>query len=181
MDKYFKPLGGERAYFRKDLIQHLNSIQRIRFGLELYLNFLYKDKKVKLLPLLGVGNTLKHHKYSYKDATRMFLIESFDIASEILRQRRPIDYFKQSYLHPFYTKKDPQSRSKKFSGLKKYYFLGSVIFAIVVLVYPSLAKANPPIYQNIKLKAQAVATAMGTGMRENIQLPPTFSVRLRRN
>lgn len=181
MDKYFKPLGGQRAYFKEDLLPYLNSIQRKRFGLELYLNFLYKDKKVKLIPLLGIGNTLKHHKYSYKDATRMFLMELFDVTSEILRQKRPIDYFKQSYLHPFYTKKETQSKVKGLSGSKKYYFLGSIIFALAVLVYPSLAKANPPLYQNIKLKAQAVATAVENRVKENIPIPATFSVRLRKN
>ncbi len=101
MDKFFKPLAGERAYFRKDLLPHLPSLKNKRWGLELHLNYLFRQKKVRITPL-QIQNTMKHHKYSYDLAAKIFFIESFDLLLEILKQKRPINYFKDSYIYPFY-------------------------------------------------------------------------------
>ena len=101
MDKFFKPLSGERAYFRKDLLPYLAVLKNKRWGLELYLNYLFRQKKVKIVPL-QIKNTMKHHKYSYNLAAKAYFIESFDILSEILRQKQPINYLKDSYIYPFY-------------------------------------------------------------------------------
>lgn len=101
MDKFFKPLAGERAYFRKDLLPYLPTLKNKRWGLELHLNYLYRQKRVKITPL-QIKNTMKHHKYSYDLAAKIFFIESFDLLLEILKQKRPINYLKDSYIYPFY-------------------------------------------------------------------------------
>ncbi len=104
MDKFFKPLSGERAYFRKDLLPHLSSLKNKRWGLELHLNFLFRGKRLKIVPL-QIKNTMKYKKYSYNLAAKTFFTESFDILSVMLKQKRPINYLKDSYIYPFYEKK----------------------------------------------------------------------------
>lgn len=101
LDKFFKPLSGERAYFRKDLLPNLTSLKDKRWGLELHLNYLYRQKRVMAIPL-QIKNTMKHHKYSYDLAAKAYFFESFDILSQILKQKKPINYLKDSYIYPFY-------------------------------------------------------------------------------
>lgn len=104
-DKYFfKPLSGERAYFKKDILPHLNKIKDKGYGLELYLNYAFKDKQVKLLALKGVVHTLKHKKQPLSDAIKFSVIEVVEILTEIFRQKNPVSYFIYSYLQPFYIK-----------------------------------------------------------------------------
>lgn len=111
MDKFFKPLAGERAYFKKDLLPHLPSLQNKRWGIELHLNYLYRQKRVKIIPL-QIKNTMKHHKYSHDLAARAFLTESFDILFQIIKQKRPINYLKDCYIYPFY-------RERRFTQTKQ--------------------------------------------------------------
>lgn len=101
IDKFFKPLTGERAYFRKDLLPFLPSLKNKRWGLELHLNYLYRQRRVKIIPL-QIKNTMKYHKYSYDLAAKAFFLESFDLLSEILKQKKPINYLKDCYIYPFY-------------------------------------------------------------------------------
>lgn len=105
MDKFFKPLSGARAYFRKDLLPNLVSLKDKRFGLELHLNYLFRHKKVKLVPL-QIKNTMKHHKYSYNLAARTLFAQSFDILSEVIKQKNPLSYLKESYIYPFYRQRN---------------------------------------------------------------------------
>lgn len=109
MDKFFKPLSGERAYFRKDLLPHLSSLKNKRWGLELHLNYLYRGKKVKIIPL-QIKNTMKYKKYSYNLAAKTFFTESFDILSVMFKQKRPINYLKNSYIYPFYLTEGKKSQ-----------------------------------------------------------------------
>lgn len=101
-DKFFKSLSGERAYFKKDLLPYLNEIEQKGYGLELYLNYLYHRKKVKIFPLRNVHHILKHEKQPYDTVVRLALVESLDIISELLRQDDPLSYFKDAYLTSFY-------------------------------------------------------------------------------
>jgi glycosyltransferase involved in cell wall biosynthesis len=101
----FKPLSGERAYFRKDILPLLGKIKDKGYGLELYLNYTFKDKQVKLLALKGVAHTLKHKKQPLNQAAKLFVVEIVDILSEIFRQKNPVKYFIYAYLQSFYIKK----------------------------------------------------------------------------
>lgn len=119
LDELFKPLSGERAYFKKDLLPFLKTIKKKGYGLELYLNYLYKDKRVKLFPLKGVKHILKHKKQSYDVVAKLTLIEMVDILSEILKQKNPLSYLIRSYLHPFYLKK-PKKLDLQINKLINY-------------------------------------------------------------
>lgn len=109
LDKYmFMPLSGERAYFKKDILPHLSNMQDKGYGLELYLNYAFKDKRVKLLALKGVKHALKHKKQSYKIATKGMMDEMSDIFTEIFSKKDPINFFINAYMYPFYMKKKPR-------------------------------------------------------------------------
>lgn len=104
LDNLFIPLGGERAYFRKDILPLVEKAQSKGFGLELYLNYAFKNKRVKLLGMKGVKHTLKHVKHSYKDATKDSFKEVIELSSEIFKQKNPLKFFVYAYLNPFYIK-----------------------------------------------------------------------------
>ncbi|OGH12590.1 MAG: hypothetical protein A2857_04505 [Candidatus Levybacteria bacterium RIFCSPHIGHO2_01_FULL_36_15] len=101
---FFKPFGGERAFFRRDLLPHLKKMGRKGYGLELYLNYIFRNKKMKTVHLDGVVNIFKHKKQSYPLAVKLTLRVVFDIFDEILKQENPMSYFLSSCL-PFYVKK----------------------------------------------------------------------------
>lgn len=118
-DKLFLPLSGERAYWKKDLIPYLKEMSMKGYGLELYLNYLFRNKKMKLFPLDGVKTTLKYEKQPYDIVAKLFLVESFDILSEILKQQNPVSYLLKSYLYSFYIKK-PKKNNNQIDKLIKY-------------------------------------------------------------
>lgn len=105
-DAFFKSVSGQRAYFKKDLLPHLKTIEQKGYGLELYLNYLFHKKRVKIFKLANVHNVMKFDKQPYDTVIRMALIESIDIISEVLRQDDPVSYFKNAYLTSFYIGKE---------------------------------------------------------------------------
>lgn len=119
LDKLFLPLSGERAYFKKDLVPHLLEIEKKGYGMELFLNYLFKDKKIKLFPLKGVRHILKHEKQSIDVAAKMTLIEGIDILSEIIKQNNPVSYMIKTYLYRFYFGK-PKTIDQRVNRLIKY-------------------------------------------------------------
>lgn len=115
-DKFFRPLSGERAYFRKDLLPHIEKLKNKGFGLELYLNYLFRNRKIKLFPLKELSHSLKHEKYSYELAAKLTVVESFDLIAEVWKQKNPLSYLMKAYFFPFYFKKG----SKKKLSLEKF-------------------------------------------------------------
>lgn len=83
---FFRPLGGERAYFRKDLLPYLKKFEKKGYGLEVYLNNLYKKKRVKTVEI-AVTNTWKHNKQSYSLATWLTFVVILDVLQELVRQQ----------------------------------------------------------------------------------------------
>lgn len=119
-DKLFKPLTGERAYFKKDIEKHLKKIEKKGYGLELYLNYLFRDKKVKIIPLRGLRHILKHEKQSYDIVIRQYIIEFIDILSEIINQKNPISYLIKSYFNHFFYTKNSNLIKKQLKKLTSY-------------------------------------------------------------
>ncbi|OGE31890.1 hypothetical protein A2631_02070 [Candidatus Daviesbacteria bacterium RIFCSPHIGHO2_01_FULL_44_29] len=158
VDRFFKPLTGERAYFRSDLMPHLSELAQKGFGLELFLNYLYKDKRIKAVPIQG-KNMMKHHKYSsYSQAIKGLIIENTDIIKEIFKQTKPLNYLKHSYLYPFYLqKKDQVKRRENFVRIS---IVGSLVIGMAIFTFPALVKARAPLYQNIKIGYQKMTTAI---------------------
>jgi glycosyltransferase involved in cell wall biosynthesis len=118
-DKLFLPLSGNRAYWKNDLVPYLKHIKNKGYGLELYLNYLFRDKHIKLFPLHGVRHSLKYEKQRYDTVAKLLLIESFDILSEILKQDNPFSYLMKSYIYSFYIQK-PKRKNNQAEKLIQY-------------------------------------------------------------
>lgn len=87
----FKKLTGERAYFRKDLLQHLKRFEKTKFGAETYLNNAFKNKRTywyfeEGLVQAGKGGETFISKVLCADK---YLKEGYEIFSEIIRQKKP--------------------------------------------------------------------------------------------
>jgi len=108
-DFLFKPLAGERAYFKRD-IQSLSNLMKYKgYGLELYLNYAMQKKRTKIVALTGVTHVLKYNKQSYFFATKGLMKEFRDILIEIFTHKNPISFFLYAYISPFYIKLQPKS------------------------------------------------------------------------
>lgn len=95
------PLSGERAYFKKDLDPHVRKFESMRYGgVELYLNYHFKNKRTKIIKLHGVYSYAKHHKYSRAKATKLYVTSAYQIINEIIKQN-PM-YFLKSYMSYVY-------------------------------------------------------------------------------
>lgn len=105
IDKFFRPLSGERAYFATDLKKILNKLEHKGYGMELFLNFTFKDKRITCFPLQGIIHKLKHQKQAYQTVVKLTLIEILDIMSEVFSQKNPPSFFLRSYIYSFYLKK----------------------------------------------------------------------------
>lgn len=95
---FFRPLSGERAYFKKDLLPYVNLLAEKGYGVELYLNFLFHQKKIKLFDLYGVRHLLKGEKHSLEMILRQYTTESKELLREIFSSDNPIFYLKDAYL-----------------------------------------------------------------------------------
>lgn len=104
LDKITIPLTGERAYFKKDLLPHLDNISKHSLGsLEFYLNFVFKDKKIKIVPFPnGVRHPFKEEKMTQVQAKKAALKATINTFFMILRHRNPFYYFFRAYLYPYY-------------------------------------------------------------------------------
>ncbi len=113
-DKFFAPLMGQRAYYKKDLLPYLGEIKKKGYGLELYLNYIFAHKKIKTCKLRGTSNLLKHQKQSYDTAARLFLVELFDVGAELINQRNSFsDFIKQYFFLEKGKTKQLDNRIKK--------------------------------------------------------------------
>ncbi len=78
-EPFFQHLGGERAYYRHDLLPLLPKMRRARFGVEMLLNkrFLPQTTKVRLW---GLRVLLKYQKHSPTIAIKEYLQEAAEVA-----------------------------------------------------------------------------------------------------
>lgn len=104
-DDFFKSVSGERSYFRKDLLSYLNKIRISKYVLELQLNYLFKDKRVKVFRFQEVKHDLKFEKQPFKTVLKLVYKEAADIVSQIIKAENPIDFVKNAYFARFYFKK----------------------------------------------------------------------------
>jgi len=82
----FSSLTGERAYYKKDLVPHLERMAKTRFGVEIFLNELFDEKKTKKVPLKQLVGLYKYEKRNSVNAFKEYLGEAVEIAQEIGRR-----------------------------------------------------------------------------------------------
>lgn len=82
-------LTGQRVYYRKDLLPHLEQIKVARFGVEVLLNDLFQAKRVKMVPLQNLIGLTKVEKRNFLLAIREYGQESGEILRQLVRLRMP--------------------------------------------------------------------------------------------
>jgi len=82
----FKPISGERALFKEDILPLIEQMQKSRYGVETLINLYYraKRKRVVYVPLWGLIHPTKLQKYSLRKATYEYWQESYQIARTII-------------------------------------------------------------------------------------------------
>lgn len=119
IDELLKSISGERAYFKKDLLPYLPNIKNKGYGLELYLNYQYRHRKVKFIRLFNLKHEQKYEKQPLDFAAKMFLIEWFDMLTESLKQNN--DFAIHLIKSNLFTllKKKPKMMNKKLLTILK--------------------------------------------------------------
>ena len=85
----FNPLlnfAGERAYYKKDLISHVEEMAKTRFGVEVFLNHLFEKKEIMKVPLRKLKGLFKHEKRRPSNTLSEYYGELSEIIQEVLRQ-----------------------------------------------------------------------------------------------
>lgn len=78
----FASLSGERVYFKQDLMPYLPKMSHSRFGVEVLLNHIFKEKPIRKIDLIGLVGLYKHEKHP----ARSVIKEYFDETVEIMKQ-----------------------------------------------------------------------------------------------
>jgi len=82
-------LTGQRVYYKEDLLPFLDQIARSRFGVEVLLNDIFRDKRVMMVPLQDLIGLTKAEKRSPLLAVIEYVEEVNEILSQLLRMKAP--------------------------------------------------------------------------------------------
>jgi len=78
---------GERAYYKKDLISHVEEMAKTRFGVEVFLNHLFDKNEIKKVPLKNLKGLFKHEKRRPSNTITEYHNELSEIIKEVIRQK----------------------------------------------------------------------------------------------
>jgi glycosyltransferase involved in cell wall biosynthesis len=84
-------LSGERAYYRKDLISHVEEMAKTRFGIEVFLNNLFDKKEIRKIPLRKLKGLFKHEKRGLLNTITEYHGELSEILNEVIKQKRLLE------------------------------------------------------------------------------------------
>lgn len=85
--KPFKPIGGERAIKRSDLLPLLNEIKDLGYGVELFLNHHFRHKRIRYVDMPYVSILGKFEKQSIPEGTISYIKEAVDLVTQIAREQ----------------------------------------------------------------------------------------------
>lgn len=87
---------GTRAYYKEALLPHLLRMAETGYGVETYLNSLFKDKDEKVVPLAGLTHVSKEKKWKLAFAFKQHLVTGKEIGKELGKKEiiSPQDYQK---------------------------------------------------------------------------------------
>ena len=83
----FSNFSGERAYYKKDLISHVEEMAETRFGVEVFLNNLFSKEEIKKIPLKKLKGLFKHEKRRPSNTIAEYHGELLEIMKEVFRQK----------------------------------------------------------------------------------------------
>jgi len=124
---------GERAYYKKDLLPHLERMAQSRYGVETYLNPLFDKKETKIVPLDGLILVPKQAKWSSAQALKGYLAAAMEIAQEIGRQEGLLPEDKRiiAGLVNVVNFKELSSRVKKIQSIQMRQFLEKYVLKYI--------------------------------------------------
>lgn len=99
MPKIGAALSGQRTYWMKDLKPLINKIRRKRFGIEVFLNETFRNKRTKVITLHGLNHLYKHQKFEGLDLIlKEYSKELQEMGKELykLNSKKMKDKLKQS-------------------------------------------------------------------------------------
>jgi glycosyltransferase involved in cell wall biosynthesis len=89
--KIFRPwefwLSGERAYFKKDLLPHLDKISKLRYGVELYLDSIFEPEEIKVVRLISLISPSKFEKKEFFEAWKEYFREVKEIFEDLAKMK----------------------------------------------------------------------------------------------
>lgn len=92
----FRKMTGIRALWKKEVEKYLEEIKTKGYGVELFINELYKNKKVILVDLPDLKILPKYGKYPINKCVKSYCREGKDLIRELYRQRWGIRFAKKS-------------------------------------------------------------------------------------
>lgn len=117
-------LTGERIYFKNDLLPLLPKMKNLGYGLEVFLNNKFKDKKMVIAKLSGAFQPPKEKKTGLSYQTfRLYFKEAMEISKELARQEgvkgKEALVFRNRFIREFLNKYVRQTKRWQ-KILKKY-------------------------------------------------------------
>jgi len=79
---------GERAYYRKDLISHIEEMAETRFGIEVFLNNLFNKNEIKKVPLRKLKGLFKYEKRGLSNTLTEYHGELSEIIREVIKLKQ---------------------------------------------------------------------------------------------
>jgi len=78
---------GERAYYKKDLVSHVEEIAETRFGVEVFLNHLFGKNEIKKVPLKNLKGLFKYEKRGLLNTVTEYHGEISEVIGEVIKQK----------------------------------------------------------------------------------------------
>ena len=77
------PFTGQRVYWRKDLLPHLKEMAKTRYGVEVYLNEVFKKKRVRAIRLKNLYYLQKRKKMDLSSLPFVYLAQTWEIGKTL--------------------------------------------------------------------------------------------------
>jgi len=78
--------GGQRVYFKKDILPYLDQIAGTGYGAELFLNNLIVLEKVKFVPLNGLITINKNKKWPLSVAFKKWIVFNIELTKQVFKK-----------------------------------------------------------------------------------------------
>jgi len=87
--KFVRPweiwVSGERAYFKKDIFPHAEKISELRYGVELYLDSIFKPEETAIVRLVSLFSPSKFEKRDFFEAFKEYFKEVKEIFEDLAK------------------------------------------------------------------------------------------------
>jgi glycosyltransferase involved in cell wall biosynthesis len=100
-----KPLSGQRALFKEDILPLIEKMKETHFGVETLINLYYRISKMKVIyvDLENLGHLIKFQKFSPQKATKEYILAGKDIFKTTIKDF-PSYYLKSHHINTGFEK-----------------------------------------------------------------------------